>query len=96
MKMAKDVIVYDTEIGSLSSVIESYIQDLSACMQTYRTIIQMTVNRGLVDDIVTSRLNTLSNEIAKQQSVLNSLANAMTHNLKQFVNDMDSADRYIY
>ncbi len=94
--MSKDVVVYDTEIGNLSSLIESYIKDLSECMNMYRTIIQITVSRGLVDDVVTSRLSQLSNEIAKQQNVLTSLSSAMTYNLNGFVSDMDSADRYIY
>ena len=94
--MAKDVVVYDTEIGNLSSLISSYIQELNDCMTAYRIILDLTIKRGLVDNIVSARLSKLSENMNKQQNSLQSAASSITNNLKQFVSAMDDADRYIY
>lgn len=94
--MARDLIVSDEEYISAAKYIESYGNDIQKSAEKYMEILERVSNGAITDKDICERLRKIRFAVAKVPSLVNNLTDSASAQIKNYVKDIDNADKGLY
>jgi len=94
--MQKDIIVDENELSIAANKIQTHANFLGDCIEEYAAILERVATIGIQDDNISPKLLEIANSIKPYKFWINSEARDTQRQTKKAVEDVESADRFIF
>lgn len=94
--MSGDLIVSDSEYLSAAEYVRAYGDRLSDAANEYLSILQRVSNYAISDKSICERLRIIHFSVSKIPGLIDSLTDSASAQMKNFVKDIDTADKNLY
>ncbi len=92
--MTKDIIYNENELSIAANSIVTYADFLTRCIADYTAILKDIQDKGIKDDLITSKLTELTSSLAPYATAIYDDGKEVSSNVNKSISDVVSVDNF--